>query len=127
MKLIADKKLTTKEWLFGLSNREVEKFPRLHKVLLRIFSCVPSSAACERNFSGFGYLNTKLRNRLHKPKLRMLGYIYSNSRALKLNNYDPFEEEDENAEEVIEGPVTPTNLTLDFNGFANIDIEYEQE
>jgi hypothetical protein len=57
----------------------------------------------------------------------MLGYIYSNSRALKLNNCEPFEEEDENAEEVIEGPVTPTNLTLDFNGFANIDIEYEQE
>lgn len=130
MKLISERKISSKEWLFSLSAREYVKFPRLMEYIKRIFTCVPSSAACERNFSGFGYLNSKHRARLHKNKLRMLGFVYSNSRALKRNSFDPFKAElfdDSQEPEVIEEVPIVAVPPLDLNGFANLDLEYDPE
>ncbi|CAG8790733.1 6448_t:CDS:2, partial [Dentiscutata erythropus] len=45
------------------------RYPILSEVALRILSIPPTSAACERNWSTFGFIHNKLHNRLTDPKV----------------------------------------------------------
>jgi hypothetical protein len=50
-------------------------WPDLQSVALKVFAMAVSSAASERNFSTFGFIHTKLRNRLAHDKVRQLVYV----------------------------------------------------
>lgn len=64
-----------------------DQFPMLSVVATQVFSCVTSSAASERNFSAFGFINNKLRNKLNEKTTVKLVYVYANGRELgKYNN-----------------------------------------
>ena len=52
-----------------------ENSPALVKLAKRIFSIVPNSASCERLFSSFGNILTKLRNRLGTETLVSLAEL----------------------------------------------------
>ena len=65
---IKARKMTTRDWLYSLNEEDYKKFPKLYLLLNRIFACVPSSASSERCFSGFGYIDSPLRNRLKKKR-----------------------------------------------------------
>ena len=76
-------------------------WPLLQKVALRVFSMACSSAASERNFSTFGFIHSKMRNRLTEESVRKLVYIKTNSLQLSdqlmqqhLEDVDSEEEED---------------------------------
>ena len=49
----------------------------------RVLRCKPSSSSSERNWSIFGIVHSKLRNRLALNKAIMLVYIYQNLRAIR--------------------------------------------
>ena len=57
---------------------EGARWPNLQKLSLRVFSMAASSAASERAFSTFGFVHSKLRNRLGGDKVEKLVYIKSN-------------------------------------------------
>ena len=54
-------------------------WPLLQNLALRAFSMAASSAASERNFSTFGFIHSKLRNRLGPEKVQKLVYIKTNT------------------------------------------------
>ena len=56
---------------------------KLQQLAIRIFSIPTSSAAAERNFSNFGFIHNKIRNRLKNERVKKLVYIYGN---LRINN-----------------------------------------
>ena len=63
---------------------------KLQKLATRIFSIPTSSAASERNFSNFGFIHNKIRNRLKNDHVKKLVYIYGNLKVynglLKVNS-----------------------------------------
>jgi hypothetical protein len=61
-----------------------------------MLSLITSSASCERNFSSFGYIHSKVRNRLKNPKVNALVYIYTNLRALSGNKRKRSSSEEDN-------------------------------
>lgn len=125
MDALKRKELTVIAFLDSLTPADSEKFPNLYKYLLRIFSCVPSSASCERNFSDFAFINSKSRNRLKKEKVKMLTYIYSNSRILKEGTCTE-EEIDEEQHDEHENFANET-FTLNFDGFeSEINVEFDE-
>jgi len=67
-----------------------EQFPYLSKVATRVFSCVCSSAASERNFSSFAFVQNTLRNCLGTRTVEKCVFVYANSK--ELNKIDPIEE-----------------------------------
>lgn len=54
-------------------------WPMLRKLAIRVFSMAASAAASERNFSTFGFVHSKLRNRLAPEKVKKLVYIKTNA------------------------------------------------
>src|SRR6266498_4088665 len=70
------------EWwaMFGSST------PTLIKFALRLVSQCASSSGCERNWSTFAFIHTKVRNRLSYKKLHKLVYVNYNLRIQ--NNLD---------------------------------------
>ena len=70
------------EWwaMFGSSA------PTLTKLALRLVSQCASSSGCERNWSTFAFIHTKVRNRLSYKKLHKLVYVNYNLRIQ--NNLD---------------------------------------
>ena len=66
--------------MFGLST------PTLTKLALRLISQCASSSGCERNWSTFAFIHTKVRNRLSYKKLHKLVYVNYNIRIK--NNLD---------------------------------------
>lgn len=54
----------------------------LQKVAMRLLAQDCSSGACERNWSSFSLIHTKIRNRLSTKQLEMLVYCRSNMRML---------------------------------------------
>ena len=56
-----------------------DQWPQLQKLALQVFSLAASSAASERNFSTFGFMHSKLRNRLGQDAVEKLVYIKTNS------------------------------------------------
>ena len=49
---------------------------------------MPSSGAAERNWSTFGYIHSKSRNRLKNERVHKLVYIYTNSNLLETSVYE---------------------------------------
>jgi hypothetical protein len=47
-----------------------------------LLSIMPSSGAAERNWSTFGFIHSKLRNRLRNPRVEKLVYLYTNGRII---------------------------------------------
>ena len=56
---------------------------KLQQLAVKVFSIPTSSAAAERNFSNFGFIHNKIRNRLKNDRVKKLVYIYGN---LKMYN-----------------------------------------
>jgi hypothetical protein len=69
--------------------------PNLQRLALRLVSQCISSSGCERNWSTFALLHTKVRNRLSHKKLNRLVYVNYNLR-LRLADVNPrrYDEED---------------------------------
>jgi len=53
---------------------------KLQQLAIKILSIPTSSAAAERNFSTFGFIHNKIRNRLKNDRVKKLVYIYGNLR-----------------------------------------------
>ncbi len=73
-KLIGESKTVLQWWLADGTD-----WPLLQNLAQRVFSLPASSAASERNFSTFGFIHSKLRNRLDQEKVRKLVYIKTNT------------------------------------------------
>ena len=54
--------------------------PNLRKIAMRILSQTASSSGCERNWSTFALIHTKVRNRLNYEKLEKLVFAQYNMR-----------------------------------------------
>jgi hypothetical protein len=54
-------------------------WPLLQNLAVRVFTMASLSAASERNFSTFGFIHSKLRNRLSPEKVKKLVYIKTNA------------------------------------------------
>jgi hypothetical protein len=59
------------------------RYPILSDVAIRILSIPATSAASERNWSTFGFIHLKLRNRLHEQRVEKIVYIFWNLRILR--------------------------------------------
>ena len=49
---------------------------------MRVLSQVISASSCERNWSSYGHIHSKVRNRLASSCLAKLVYVYSNSKLV---------------------------------------------
>ena len=99
-KMIGNSKTVLQWWLADNID-----WPLLQSLVLRVFSIAASSAASQRNFSAFGFVHSKLRNRLAPEKAKKLVYIKTNT--LQMANqlhecYDPEGESDDPEHEVME-------------------------
>ena len=54
------------------------RYPILSSVAIRILSIPATSAASERNWSTFGFIHSKLRNRLHEERVEKIVYLFWN-------------------------------------------------
>ncbi|KAK3124751.1 hypothetical protein QOZ80_7BG0592000 [Eleusine coracana subsp. coracana] len=75
-KMVYDSKTSPAQWwaMFGTET------PTLQKLALRLVSQCCSSSGCERNWSTFALIHTKVRNRLSYQKLHKLVYVNYNLR-----------------------------------------------
>ncbi|MQL76561.1 hypothetical protein Taro_008954 [Colocasia esculenta] len=60
------------DWWFNFGHT----VPTLRKVAVKILSQTSSSSGCERNWSTFALIHTKVRNRLSYRRLDNLVYMY---------------------------------------------------
>jgi Protein of unknown function (DUF 659)/hAT family C-terminal dimerisation region len=67
-------------WWTGLHK---EQYPELTALARHALSVAPTSGAAERNWSAFGFIHCKRRNRLTNNRVEMLVFIYWNLRMLK--------------------------------------------
>jgi hypothetical protein len=73
----------------------------LQNLAMRVFSMAASSAASDRTFSTFGFVHSKLRNRLDPEKVRKLVYIKTNT--LQINRIEVLDDvESDNSMDVVE-------------------------
>ena len=77
-------------------------WPVLQKVALRVFSMACSSSASERNFSTFGFVHTKHRNRLSDAKVKKLVYVKTNGLQLLRQLQHAYESDDDEGDSVQE-------------------------
>lgn len=56
-----------------------KKYPGLAKIARRVYSICSSSAAAERCWSVYGFIHSKVRNRLTEERAEKLVFIYMNS------------------------------------------------
>ncbi|XP_042378810.1 uncharacterized protein LOC121971552 [Zingiber officinale] len=54
--------------------------PNLKKIAVRILSQTTSSSGCERNWSTFSLIHTKVQNRLSYRRLEKMVYVHYNMR-----------------------------------------------
>ncbi|KAI2507919.1 transposase [Fragilaria crotonensis] len=62
---------------FGMSDGST--WPDLQQIAVKVFSMATSSAASERNFSTFGFLHAKARNRLATKSVEKLVFVKTNN------------------------------------------------
>jgi hypothetical protein len=67
-------------WWNGLHK---EQYPDLTALARHALSVAPTTGAAERNWSAFGFIHCKRRNRLLNDRVEMLVFIYWNLRILK--------------------------------------------
>ena len=77
-------------------------YRHLREIALMVFSVLPSGSSCERNFSSFGFIQSKLRNRLSDGKTEKLVFLYSNMK--ELDKVSAEEEELVEDEDVVDFP-----------------------
>ncbi|XP_073023708.1 uncharacterized protein [Primulina eburnea] len=87
---MAVKKSLPAEWW----NDYGDDAPHLRKIAIKILSQTCSSSGCERNWSTWSLVHTKLRNRLAVEKLHKLVYVHYNMR-LRVRNLTCRKEEDD--------------------------------
>ena len=108
------------------------RYPILSAIARQVLSIPSTSAASEQNWSSFGFIHSKLRNRLDNSKVEKCVYLYWNMRVLKqiyqqekaVDNVDlsivrtvePLEERIVNNEEV------PYELLENLNELLDSDI-----
>ena len=56
---------------------------KLQQLAIKVLSIPTSSAAAERNFSTFGFIHSKVRNRLQNERVKKLVYVYGNLQLYK--------------------------------------------
>ncbi|TKC13318.1 DUF domain-containing protein [Robertmurraya kyonggiensis] len=83
--MVLDPKTTASSWWMVNGNRT----PKLQSLALRLVSQCCSSSGCERNWSTFALLHTKVRNRLSHKKLNKLVYVNYNLRLRLADVADP--------------------------------------
>ena len=66
----------TAEWWLNYGSSS----PILRKIAIRVLSQTSSSSGCERNWSTFALIHTKIRNRLTHIRLDKLVYVHYNMR-----------------------------------------------
>ena len=59
------------------------RYPVLSDVAIQVLSIPATSAASERNWSTFGFIHSKLRNRLHEKRVEKIVYMFWNLRILR--------------------------------------------
>ena len=67
--------------------------PELQGVAIKILSQCSSACSCERNWSTYGFIHNKARNRLSVDRARDLVFVFSNLRLLKSIEDVEYEEE----------------------------------
>lgn len=73
----------------------MKAFPHLTELAYMVFSVLVSASSSERNWSTFGLIQSKLRNRLGDAKTRKLVFVHCNMRELdKKRKRTPEENED---------------------------------
>ena len=82
-KLIGQSKSVLQWW-----NADGTVWPLLQDLATCVFSMAASSAASERKFSSFGFIHTKLCNRLCPEKVAKLGYIKTNTAQINGLDFD---------------------------------------
>ena len=60
-----------------------KEFKNLREVALLLFCLTPANSACERNFSNYSFIHSKLRNRLGNDKAKESVYIFANAKEIK--------------------------------------------
>lgn len=81
--------------------------PELQRVAIKVVSQTTSATNCERNWSTFSYIHTKVRNRLKYKKLQKLVFVHYN---MKLRMRD----QKRNSQQEIEESFNPINLDYIF-------------
>jgi len=59
------------------------RYPILSKIALKVLSIPATSAASERNWSAFGFIHNKLRNRMLDQRVEKCVYLYWNMKILR--------------------------------------------
>lgn len=91
--LLKDGKITMYTW--WKTCIDVKAFPHLTELAYMVFSALVSASSSERNWSTFGLIQSKLRNRLGDAKTRKLVFVHCNMRELdKKRKRTPEEVED---------------------------------
>ena len=62
-----------------------EESPNLQKIAIKVLSQTCSSSSCEKNWSMWSLIHTKLRNRLAMKKLHKLVFVHYNMRLCVRN------------------------------------------
>ena len=57
--------------------------PELQSVAVKVLAQCSSACSCERNWSTYGFIHSKARNRLRPGRARDLVFVFSNLRLLK--------------------------------------------
>lgn len=78
------------------------RYPILSTIARQILSIPSTSAASERNWSSFGFIHNKLRNRLEDNKVEKCVYLYWNMRILKQINQQEKVIDDDNVVRTVE-------------------------
>lgn len=80
---------------------------QLQEVAIKILAQCSSACSCERNWSTYGFIHSKSRNRLSPSRARDLVYVFSNLRLLKkmedVEYEEAFPEWDSSDEELEDG------------------------
>lgn len=116
LKALKDGKISMYDW--WKTNIDLKKFAHLTELVYMVFTVLPSAASCERNWSSFGFIQNKLRNRLGDKRTQALVFVYVNMKELDKKRKRAADEArggDEEADSV------------DFPNFGDADDETEIE
>lgn len=67
--------------------------PQLQKVAIKVLAQCSSACSCERNWSSYGFIHSKSRNRLRASRARDLVFVFSNLRLLRRVVGEDYEEQ----------------------------------
>ncbi|CAA7059543.1 unnamed protein product [Microthlaspi erraticum] len=118
--------------------------PHLRRLATRILALTSSSSGCERNWSCFGAIHTKKRNRLDVDRLNSLVYVQFNARLFKKQkkireskcdvifdegNEDTVEDWILDRNEEVDGdvPLVPTSQAPQARALYDDDFESDEE